>query len=56
MRTPPIVISYRAVTATLTTAILLSVGFGFAGLGPLTVLHKVAHPAYHALHLDRISG
>jgi hypothetical protein len=56
MRTPPFVISYRAVTAALTAAILLSVGFGFAGYGPLTVLHKVAHPAYHALHLDRISG
>jgi len=56
MRTPPHVVTYRSVTAFLTALILLSIGLGFAGYGPLVVLHRVAQPVSHGLHLDRISG
>jgi hypothetical protein len=56
MTTPPSVIAWRSVTAALTLLILLFVFLGFAGYGPLTVLHQVTEPAYHALHLDRIGG
>jgi hypothetical protein len=56
MRTPPHVVAYRAVTSVLAAAILLSVGLGMAGYGPLAALHRVASPVSHALHLDRISG
>jgi cobalt transporter subunit CbtB len=56
MRTPPLVVTYRSVTAAFTALILASVILGFAGYGPLVVLHQVAHPLLHALHLDRISG
>lgn len=56
MRTPPLVITYRSVTAAVTALILFSVILGFAGYGPLTALHRVTHPVSHALHLDRISG
>ena len=56
MRTPPLVITYRSVTAALAALILLSIGLGLAGYGPLVGLHQVAQPVYHELHLDRISG
>jgi hypothetical protein len=56
MRTPPLVITYRSVTAVLATVILLSIGLGLAGYGPLVALHRAAQPVTHALHLDRISG
>jgi hypothetical protein len=56
MRTPPNVVVYRLVTSALTALILISVGAGLAGYGPLTALHQIAHPVSHALHLDRISG
>lgn len=56
MRTPPLVVTYRSVTAAVTALILLSIGLGLAGYGPLLVLHRVAHPVSHELHLDRISG
>jgi hypothetical protein len=56
MRTPPHVITYRSVTAALTALILLSIGLGLAGYGPLVVLHRTAQPISHELHLDRISG
>lgn len=56
MRTPPHVVAYRSVTVALAVLILLSIGLGFAGYGPLATLHRVAHPLSHALHLDRISG
>lgn len=56
MRTPPNVLAYRLVTSALTVLILISVGLGLAGYGPLTALHRVAHPVSDALHLDRISG
>jgi cobalt transporter subunit CbtB len=56
MRAPPFVVTYRSVTAALTALILASIILGFAGYGPLVVLHRAAHPLSHALHLDRISG
>jgi hypothetical protein len=56
MITPPLVITYRSVTAVVTALILLSIGLGFAGYGPLVVLHRIAQPVSHELHLDRISG
>lgn len=56
MKTPPSVVAYRSVTAAVTVLILLSIGFGLAGYGPLVVLHRLAHPVSHGLHLDRISG
>lgn len=56
MRTPLHVIAYRSVTAAVAALIILSVGLGFAGYGPLTALHQAAHPVTHELHLDRISG
>ena len=56
MRTPPHVVAYRSVAAAVTALILLSVGLGFAGYGPLVVLHGASEPVWHALHLDRISG
>jgi hypothetical protein len=56
MKTPPHVVAYRSITAVITTLILLSIGLGFAGYGPLVVLHRSAEPVSHALHLDRISG
>jgi hypothetical protein len=56
MRTPPHVVAYRSVTAALTALILLSIGLGLAGYGPLTSLHRAAQPVFHELHLDRISG
>lgn len=54
--TPPLVVAYRSVTATITVLLLLSIGFGLAGYGPFVFLHQLAHPVSHALHLDRISG
>jgi hypothetical protein len=56
MKTPPHVVAYRSVTAAATTLILLSIGLGIAGYGPLVVLHRIAQPVSHELHLDRISG
>jgi hypothetical protein len=56
MRTPPLVITYRSVTAAVTALIILFVAFGFAGYGPLTALHQAARPVTHELHLDRIGG
>jgi hypothetical protein len=38
MRTPPHVIAYRVITVTLATMILVAVGFGLAGRGPLGAL------------------
>jgi hypothetical protein len=56
MTTPPLVIAYRSVTAVVTALIVLSIGLGFAGYGPLVVLHRIAAPVFQELHLDRISG
>jgi hypothetical protein len=56
MRTPPHVVACRLVTSALAVLILVWVGVGLAGYGPLDALHPVAHPVTHALHLDRISG
>jgi hypothetical protein len=56
MRTPPLVITYRSVTAAITALIVASIVLGFAGYGPLVVLHRTSEPISHALHLDRISG
>jgi hypothetical protein len=53
-QTPPHVVVYRSITATITVLLLLWIGAGLAGYGPLTALHGVAHPVSHALHLDRI--
>lgn len=38
MRTPPHVVAYRVISVTLATMILVVVGFGLAGRGPLGVL------------------
>jgi hypothetical protein len=35
MKTPPLVITYRAITVVLTLAIIALVGLGVAGHGPL---------------------
>jgi hypothetical protein len=56
MRTPPHVVAYRSVTSFITVLILLSVGLGLAGYGPLAILHQVTSPVSHDLHLDRIRG
>jgi hypothetical protein len=56
MRTPPHVAAYRSVTAVITALIVLSIGLGLAGYGPLIVLHRTTEPVSHMLHLDRISG
>ena len=56
MKTPPHVVAYRSVIAAITLLILLSVGLGVAGYGPLTALHRAASPVSRELHLDRISG
>lgn len=55
-KTPPHVVAYRSVTATVAVLLLLSFGFGLAGHGPFSLLHSVASPVTHALHLDRIQG
>lgn len=54
--TPPHVVAYRTVVATAAWLILLAVGFGLAGYGPLAVLHAVVVPLTDALHLNQISG
>lgn len=56
METPPHVVAYRSVISVVTLLILLSVGLGVAGYGPLTVLHRVVSPVSSELHLDRIGG
>lgn len=56
MRTPPHVVVYRSVTSVVAVLILLVLGFGLAGSGPLTSLHRVGSPVSHLLHLDRIDG
>ncbi|MGD0602844.1 MAG: hypothetical protein ABSA53_04480 [Streptosporangiaceae bacterium] len=56
LKTPPYTIACRSVTATITVLILLAVGFGLAGYGPGSGLHRLASPVTHALHLDRIQG
>jgi hypothetical protein len=56
VRTPPHVVAYRSVTAAITVLLLLSFGFGLAGHGPFSLLHGLASPVSHALHLDRIQG
>jgi len=55
-RTPPHVVAYRSVTATIAVLLLLSFGFGLAGYGPFSPLHSLVSPVTHALHLDRIQG
>lgn len=54
MTTPLSVVAYRLVTSLVTALIVLAVGLGLAGYGPLTPLHRLAAPLNHALHLDRI--
>ena len=56
LRTPPHIVAYRSVTAAITVLILLSLGFGLAGYGPVSALHRLASPVTHARHLDRIRG
>ena len=56
LRTPPHFIVYRSVTATIALLLLLSFGFGLAGYGPFSLLHRISSPVTHALHLDRIQG
>jgi hypothetical protein len=55
-RTPPNVVAYRSVTATIAVLLLLSFGFGLAGYGPFSLLHSLVNPVTHVLHLDRIQG
>jgi hypothetical protein len=54
--TPPHVVAYRSVTTAIAALILVFLGLGLAGNGPLAPLHQVARPVAHALHLDGISG
>lgn len=54
LRTPPNVVAYRSVTAAVTVLILLSIGLGFAGYGPLVALHRASEPVSRTLHLNRI--
>jgi len=56
LRTPPHIVAYRLVTAAIAVLILLSLGLGLAGYGPVSALHRLASPVTHALHLDRIQG
>jgi hypothetical protein len=55
-RTPPHVVAYRSVTATIVTLLLLAFGFGLVGYGPFAALHGLAAPLTNALHLNQISG
>ena len=55
-QTPPHVVAYRSVTATIATLLLLALGFGLAGYGPFAALHGFAAPLTNALHLNQISG
>jgi len=54
MRTPPHTVAYRSFISGITLLILLALGSGLAGHGPLTSLHQLVQPITHALHLDRI--
>jgi hypothetical protein len=54
LRTPPHVVAYRVVVATITLLLLLSIGFGLAGHGPFSSLNGFARPVTHALNLNRI--
>lgn len=56
LKTPPHVVVYRLVTAAVVALLLLSIGFGLAGHGPFSSLHRLARPVTHTLHLDRIRG
>ena len=56
MRTPPHVVAYRSVTSAIALLIVLSVGLGLAGYGPLATLHRMSSPISRELHLNRISG
>lgn len=55
-RTPPHMVAYRSVTAGIAVLLLLFCGLGLAGYGPFALLHQLASPVTHALHLDRIQG
>jgi hypothetical protein len=55
-RTPPHFVAYRAVITVVTWLILLALGLGLAGYGPLPVLHDLVTPLTNALHLNQISG
>lgn len=41
MRTPPLVVTFRIVTVAITLLILLAVGLGLTGLGPVSGLHEL---------------
>jgi hypothetical protein len=56
MKTPPHIIAYRSVTATIALLILLAFGFGVAGYGPFAALHGLTGPVSRSLHLDTVSG
>lgn len=43
MRTPPLVVTFRIVTVAVTLLILLGVGLGLAGFGPVSGLYRLAH-------------
>jgi hypothetical protein len=50
MKTPPHVIVYRLVTATITVLILLTIGFGVASRGPLGSLGARTSQADQLVH------
>jgi hypothetical protein len=56
VKTPPHVIAYRMVTATITVLLLMLLGSGLAGYGPFAPLHSLAGPVLHAPRLDRAQG
>jgi hypothetical protein len=54
VRTPPNVVAYRCVIAVVTVLVLVSLGFGLAGQGPLASLHRLASPVTDGLYLNKI--
>ncbi|MGH3156768.1 MAG: hypothetical protein ACRDNF_09370 [Streptosporangiaceae bacterium] len=56
LRTPPHVVAYRAVTVAITVLLLLLVGFGLAGHGPLSFMNGFARPVTHAFDPNGTQG
>lgn len=56
MRTPPQIVIFRVVTVTITALILLTVGLGLAGWGPLGALGARTSQADQLVHTLHAKG
>lgn len=56
MRTPPHVVAFRTVTVAITLLILLGVGLGLAGLGPVSGLRALVNTSVNSGQAAYVTG